>query len=90
MKQSYGNQTPTDNQHGARHLASAAVGNQKDDEHKAKKRSDNQRSRNDLAPCLYVVRIEDYARIRSQYLFVTFYQYVLPTPIGGRRRPCRD
>jgi hypothetical protein len=38
-----------------------------------------------MAPCLYVARIGDYARRRSQPLVVVvFYRYVLSTPVGDK------
>jgi hypothetical protein len=85
MKQAYRKQPPTDEQHRVSHLPGAAVDDQVDDKRKAKTRSNDQRSRNDMAPCLYVVCIEDYARIRSRHLVVVvFYQHLLSKPVEDK------
>ena len=89
MKQGYREQRPTDDQHSVSHLPSAARGNEIDDKRKAEKPGDDQRSGNDMAPCVSLARIGHYAKIRSQHLVVIFYQSLLYAPIGGKSNPCR-
>lgn len=82
MIHGYWQQPPTDDQHSVGHLASAAVNNQVDDKHKTKKTGNDERSRNDLAPCLSVTSTKGEARIRSRHLF---YQRLLSIPIAHSR-----
>ena len=58
MEQGDREQPPTDNQHRVSHLRGAAVDDQVDDEQKAENGRDDQRSANDLAPCLSVSRLK--------------------------------
>lgn len=58
MEQGDGEQPPTDNQHRVSHLRGAAVDDQVDHEQKAENGRDDQRSGNDLAPCLSVSRLK--------------------------------
>ena len=66
MEQGYGDEPPTDDRHRVGHLGGAALDNQVNDEQKAEKSSDDQQSRNDLAPCWYVSRAE----IRNEFLML--------------------
>jgi hypothetical protein len=56
MEQGYGDEPPTDDQHGVSHVRGAAVDNQVNDEQKAEKSGNDQRNKSDLAPCLYMFR----------------------------------
>ena len=52
MKQGYRQQPPADDQHGASHLLRAAFDDKDDDSEEAEKRSDDQRSGNEMAPAV--------------------------------------
>ena len=65
MKQGYRQQPPADDQHGASHLLRAAFDDKDDDSEEAEKRSDDQRSGNEMAPCRCAARIDDGRGIRS-------------------------
>ena len=69
MVQGYRQEPPTDDQHRAGHLASATLDDQIDGEDKAKKPGNDERSRNDLAPCLPVTGAMGEARLRLHHLF---------------------
>jgi hypothetical protein len=50
MEQGYGDEPPTDDQHGVSHIRRTTGDDQVNDEQEAAESSDDQRDRNDLAP----------------------------------------
>jgi hypothetical protein len=50
MEQAYGDEPPTDDQHGVSHIRRTTGDDQVNDEQEAAESSDDQRSGNDLAP----------------------------------------
>jgi hypothetical protein len=75
MEQGYGDEPPTDDQHGVSHVRGAALDDQINDEQKTERCGNDQRNRNDLTPCSYVFCF------RVMTAFIIFYQKFLPTPI---------
>src|SRR5271169_1742872 len=82
MEQGYGDEPPTDDQHGPSHVRSAALEDQVNDEQKTERCGNDQRNRNDLTPCSYVFRF------RVMTAFIIFYQQFLPTPIRKEVYAC--